>query len=217
MRQPTDPEKIQLVAVLRVLGKSQDEVASILHLGKVAVVDIEKWIRTEDSQKVWDILDDEVLKVTVVRDLPSLEEVDPKILVKALQVDRVAILVHYGRKVPEENLEENLKRHKEDLAETAKKILNKLNSYITWDDNALIGEINLEKDDLETMGFFQDQLVIGLFAHLKHDLSELAPFSRWEDLRVKDITFELRNKISMKAARREFKDMCKVCEIWMRK
>ena len=47
-----------------------------------------------------------------------------------------------------------------DLAEAAKKVLEQLNTYITWDDNMLIGEINLEKDDLEARGFFQDQLVM---------------------------------------------------------
>jgi len=191
----------------------------MLHLGKSAVVETEKWLRTEDFQAVWDILDDNVLKVTIVRELPSLkeEEVIDTILVKAPLVDRGAILVHYDRQVSEENLEEKLKRHKEDLARVAKKVLDKLNTYIVWDDNAFIGEINVEKDDLKTIGFFQDQLVIGLFTHLKYDLPELAPFSRWEDLRVKDITFELTNKISMKAARREFEDRCRVCEVWRKK
>ena len=217
MEIPTDSENIQLVAVLRVLGLSLDAVASILHLGKSTIVETEKWIKTEDLQAVRDILDDKVLKATVQRDLVSLEEVDRNILVRALQIDRATILVHYGREILEEDSEEELKRHKEDLAEVAKKVLDKLNTYIVWDDNVLIGEINLEKDDLKMIGFFQDQLVIGLFTHLKHDLPELAPFSRWEDLRVKDITFELMNKISMKAARREFEDICKVCEIWKRK
>jgi len=33
MEKPTDPENIQLIAVLRVLDASQDEVASMLQLG----------------------------------------------------------------------------------------------------------------------------------------------------------------------------------------
>lgn len=216
MKKPTDPEKIQLIAVLRVLDLNQDEIASMLHLSKLAVVETEKWLRIEDFEKVWDILDDEVLKLTVVRELPSLkeEEVLDSILVKAPLVSRATILAHYGRKIPEEDLEENLKKHKEDLVVVAKKVLNKLNTYIIWNDNMLIGEINVEKNDLKTIGFLQDQLVIGLFTHLKHDIPELAPFSRWEDLRVKDITFELKNKISMKVARREFRGKCEVCKDW---
>jgi hypothetical protein len=115
---------------------------------------------------------------------------------------------------PEEAHIEKLKRHQEDLVEATKKVLEKLNLYVIYDDNMLIGEINVQEDDLETIGFFQDQLVIGLLTHLRQDISELAPFSRWEDLRVKDITFKLKNEISMKAARREFGGKCKVCKDW---
>lgn len=217
MEQPTRPEKIQLIAVLRVLGISQEEVAEILHVAKPIVVKTERWLRTEDYQIVRNILDDKVLKATIDRELPDLLEGRPKLLIKARHVDQATVLVHYGRKAPEDDLEENLKRHKEDLTKAARKVLNKLNTYVVWDNSMLIDEINLENNDLETIGFFQDELVAGLFAHLKHDLSELAPFSRWEDLRVKDITFQLIKKISMKAARREFDGKCPACPIQMQK
>jgi len=115
MGQPTDPENIQLIAVLRVVGLSQDDMASVLHLAKVTIVKTEKWLRTVDFEKVWDILDDNVLKATVVRELPSFEEVDNSILVKAPQVDRASILAHYGRKAPEKDSEEDTKRHRDDL------------------------------------------------------------------------------------------------------
>lgn len=212
MEIPTDSENIQLVAVLRVLRLSLDAVASILHLGKSTIVETEKWIKTEDLQAVRDILDDKVLKATVQRDLVSLEEVDRNILVRALQVDRATILVHYGREISEEDSEEELKRHKEDLAQAAREVLRRLYTYIPWDEGITIEDINLEKDDTEAIGFFTDKIIIGLFAHLQNDMPTLQKCKMWEELKVKDITTQLLDEISLKAANRDFHGKCEVCK-----
>ncbi len=92
---PADTEQIQLVAVLRVLGCSQDTVASALHVGKAKVGAIEDWITKELLEHVQAIFDDQALKRVVGRELPPLEEVEHHLLVKSGQVTGDDILRHY--------------------------------------------------------------------------------------------------------------------------
>lgn len=190
--------------------QKRKKILELLADGKHRVKDLAAEYHTEE--KMIHRIREKAIKEFYLINNQLTEEVQDYLRYWALKHDKNLVEVS-----PLEEYQEKLKRHKEDLAGVAKEVLDKLNTYIIWDDNMLIDEINLEKDDLKTIGFFQDQLVIGLFTHLKHDLPELASFSRWEDLRVKDITFELTNKISMKAARREFKDECRVCEVWRQK
>jgi hypothetical protein len=119
MIKPTTTEKIQLIAVLRVLNLTLDDIVDILHLGKSTIVEAEKWLRDEDYQTVTEVLNDAILKATVERELPNLLEGEPKILVKAGFVKQATILVHYGRKIPEANLEEKLIQHQNNLAQAA--------------------------------------------------------------------------------------------------
>jgi len=95
MDKPADDEVIQLVAVLRVLGCSHDEVASALHMRKQRAGDIERWIEAESLESVEAIFDDQALKRVVGRELPSYEEVSRQLLVKAGQVTADDILRHY--------------------------------------------------------------------------------------------------------------------------
>lgn len=95
MDRPASVEQIQLVAVLRILGGSQDEVASELRIGKMKVEAIEYWIKAESLRHVEAIFDDQPLKRVVGRELPSYEEVEPSVLVRAGQVTGDDILRHY--------------------------------------------------------------------------------------------------------------------------
>jgi hypothetical protein len=215
MEKPTDPEKIQLIAVLHVLGSSLDTVASTLHLGKPTVMETEKWIRTGDYKTVWDIFDDKVIEVTVGRDLPSLES-DPDILVRAGQVDRAAILLHYGRKVSEEDLEEKLRQHKNDLAECAKELVKRLKKYSEeWEGDLKIYEILVNEDDFGGIEFFNKKITQGLLIHLaNYDeyFSELQELKTWDELSIGDINENFVNLISLRAALGEFSGKCKICE-----
>lgn len=101
MELPAEREKVQLIAVLRVLDWTQDAVASGLHIGKIMVVRTEEWLRKGDLAVVCDTLNDQAVKQTVGRELHLLEEMDNSVLVRAVQVTRDGILLHYGRKVPE--------------------------------------------------------------------------------------------------------------------
>lgn len=58
-------EEIQLVAILRTLKKSQDEVANILKMRKERVVGIENWLKTAPLELVEGIIDDYHLRQVI--------------------------------------------------------------------------------------------------------------------------------------------------------
>jgi hypothetical protein len=105
---------------------------------------------------------------------------------------------------------EKLEQHKEDLYIETRLVLAKLYEYCAWPDDMTIGEINVERDDLEAIGLFRDELVIDLFEHLQNDIEGLNPFARWEDLTPKDINTDLLKLISQKAVNRDFGDKCRI-------
>jgi hypothetical protein len=97
MEKPVAIEKIQIIAVMRVLDCSQDAVRSILGIRSEKVVMTEEWLRNEDIRVVYNVLEDQALKSTVMRELSAFEEIDHTLLVRAGQVTCDAILRHYGR------------------------------------------------------------------------------------------------------------------------
>jgi hypothetical protein len=228
MEQPVETETIQLIAVLGVLDKSQDTVSSILNIRKETVGKVEKWLKAEDVQTVSNILSDEVLKTTIIRDLPAFEQVSRDIMARACLVDRAAILLHYKGTVPDENLEEKLRQHQNELTEQAEnrldaKLKKQKDSLIESTQRLLDKKLAQNKDDknlhydglakaanklIETLNIFdnlkiddytslsdailmyknarlrtvlEDQLVVGLFSHLKEDIVELKPLKGWGD------------------------------------
>lgn len=102
MEKPASVEKIQLVAVLRTLGLSQDETTGALSLAKSSVVAIERWLKEAPLGDLEAFFDDPALQRVIVRELPGHEEVEPKVLVRAALVTADDILRHYrddyGRK-----------------------------------------------------------------------------------------------------------------------
>lgn len=56
----------------------------------------------------------------------------------------------------------------------------------------------------------------GLLQHLKNDVEELLPFSRWEDLTSQDTSYRLRSKIDIFAEKKEFAGTCDICENWVK-
>ena len=95
MDKPAEIEEIQLVAILRVLDCSQDAVTSILHIGKRRVQEIEQWIKAQYLDTIQAVFDDQALKRVVGRELPTFEEMDGKLLIRAGQVTADDILRHY--------------------------------------------------------------------------------------------------------------------------
>jgi DNA-binding XRE family transcriptional regulator len=95
MEKPSRIEEIQLVAVLRTLKLSQDEVASAIHVAKASVVAIEKWLREAPLEDVEAVFDTQALQRLISRELPSCEEASRELLVKAPRVTADDILRHY--------------------------------------------------------------------------------------------------------------------------
>jgi hypothetical protein len=99
MMKPADNEKIQLIAILRLLDCSFDSVASILHVSQTTIKDTESWLQKENLETVCNIIDTRALRATAGRELPFYEELDKAILMKAGHVTQEDILRHYNRNV----------------------------------------------------------------------------------------------------------------------
>ncbi len=95
MRKPADTEEIVLIAVLRVLNHSQDDVSSILGMSKIKVNETDRWLKEAPIQEVRRCLDDRHIREVVARDLPYREELERVMLAKALQVTVLQILARY--------------------------------------------------------------------------------------------------------------------------
>ena len=65
MDRPGDNKEIRLVAILRFLKKTQDNVADTLGMRKQRVGLIENWLRTEPLEVVEGIIEDDGLKKVV--------------------------------------------------------------------------------------------------------------------------------------------------------
>ena len=112
------------------------------------------------------------------------------------------------------NFKKQIDKHKEDLYQVTRELLRKLDSYILWDVHTLIGEIIVEEGNFEAISFFQDDVTIGLFEHLKHDIDELKPYNMWGEIPLKNFSPNLKKQISSKAAERDFNNRCSLCKDW---
>jgi hypothetical protein len=118
---------------------------------------------------------------------------------------------HRPQLINEQRIQQNWIKHSDDLAQATREVLKRLYTYIHWNNNMTIEDINLEKNDAEATGFFTDKIVIGLFTHLQHDILVPQQFKSWEELKVKNITVSLLNELSLKAAKRDFNGKCEIC------
>lgn len=146
---PGDNEEIQLVAILRYLKKTQDEVAGMLKIGKKKVGDIQDWLEKQRLEFVEVVLDEPRLKKVVEEKLSDLPEVHPIDLVRAARVTADDLLRHYRldylAKHKESEREEietrRLKlggRHQRDMLKLATRWWNELRfSFFGWPVRAL--------------------------------------------------------------------------------
>jgi len=109
---------------------------------------------------------------------------------------------------------EDISKHWDKLlgaAESLSEQLRSINRYMPKTDN-MIGDIAVDYNKQEFLEFIDDPWANRLLSHMKAELPELQDLRGWADLKVKDITQELLNKLSLRADRREFKGKCKICE-----
>jgi hypothetical protein len=90
-----DPNEIRLVAILRTLKKTQDEVAEWLHMGKERVGRIENWLRMEQLDFVEDLLVQPFLHRTIDNELTEIDELDPADFVKVGRLTTEDILRYF--------------------------------------------------------------------------------------------------------------------------
>jgi len=97
MVKPGDNDEILLVAILRFLKKTQDEVAEILSIGKRKVVAIEDWIRAEPLAVVEGLFIDYRLKKVIEDTLSDIPDIEPRDLVRAARIAADDVLQHYRK------------------------------------------------------------------------------------------------------------------------
>jgi len=104
---PDDIETIQLVAILRALKKTQDDVADILEIRKARIVQIENWLKNAPLDSVAGIFDDYQLKKIINKKLVDNTNLNPYDLVQAGRLTTEDILQHhpkdYSPKTPKES------------------------------------------------------------------------------------------------------------------
>jgi hypothetical protein len=93
MERPGDVEEIQKVAMLRVLNKTQDEVAKYLKMRKDRIGQIETWLKTRPIDHIESYFLDRLRNV--VDELSKIENLTPKELLLADRLTCDQILQHY--------------------------------------------------------------------------------------------------------------------------
>ena len=151
------------------------------------------------------------IRVKAIADFPAIKR---KLSLKVQEYLRSWAKEHSKELIeegPHKTQKERLRRHEEDLCKVARKVYAELCECCAWPADMTIEEINVERNDPKLVGLFLEKPVIGLLAHLQTDIEDLKPFARWEDLTPDDITKDLLDSISMKAAKREFNGKCDIC------
>lgn len=121
---PSDIEKVVLIGVMRTLHLSLDNVASTLRVSKSTIMDVESWIAQASLSEVEAVFADSAIKSLTARELPGLEEVDNKVMVRAGQVSKNDVLRHYrqdwvlrGGKAASHIDSPRIERHRKQLLE----------------------------------------------------------------------------------------------------
>ena len=115
----------------------------------------------------------------------------------------------------------DLEEHWKTLAEAAEDLAEQLR-YIrrySSEKNETIGNYAVDHskrdDQPNVLEFWDDPPARSLLSHLKTELPKLLNLDRCDNLRVRDITKELLEILSAKAAQKEFQGKCKICEDWV--
>jgi hypothetical protein len=109
---------------------------------------------------------------------------------------------------------DELCQHRSELSEVANNISNRLREirryYYPTDEK--VGELVIDYDQPKFLELLDDPQAKWLLSHMKAEFPYLKNLKTWADLRVKDITEELLDRLSLRAAKKEFKGSCEVCE-----
>jgi len=96
--------------------------------------------------------------------------------------------------------------HHKDLSETAKTLSEELlaiKRYSPWMEQT-IGELAVDYDKPNFLEFLENPPARHLLSHMKAELPQLENLETWADLKVKDISQELLDRLSLRAERVDF-------------
>ncbi|MFC1926225.1 hypothetical protein ACFLWV_00540 [Chloroflexota bacterium] len=223
MERPIDLDKRLQILILRTSGLTQDEVLSILHCGKLTVVDSERWFKGLPYTEAERLCNDTDIKRVVRKEsITKSDELTTDLLVKAAQVTVDDILRRFREDYLLETSEHNsaalaIERMKQnhwvDLADVARKLASNLRfakMYVIEQDEK-IGEIVIGKNLEDRIQEYDPFLGQCLFSHMQNEISQLKDLTAWSQLKVKDITDELLDKLKIASLRKIFSGQCSVC------
>ena len=78
----------------------------------------------------------------------------------------------------------------------------------------MVDDISLNQEDQERIEAIDQFIAKRLLTHLQAEIPELSHLNIWGQLKVRDITHELLDKLSTKAYRRAFQGTCDICQDW---
>ncbi len=217
MDRPSDNEEIRLVAILRTLKKTQEEVADLLKIRKGRVVSIDKWLKTVSLELAEGTIDDHYIKQVVENRLLKLFDEDERSerqtqlidLVRAARLTADDILQHY-RGDYRQGINEYLRKHLDSVQQTAEVLVRLLERLYNFKDEAFLqtypsiitsvqawskwtGKPQLQAIEPSQEYRYEQQDKVDLYlanslkAHYKDKFGQL-PFPSWEKLTVKDIS-----------------------------
>ncbi len=235
MDRPGDNKEIRLVAILRCLKKTHDEVADILSIGKPKIGRIEVWLRTEQLELVEGIIEDHDLKKVVEDQLSDMPDIVPRDIARAARVAADEILQYYRTDYLQSSRKE-LSKHLDAVKKTAEiwiRLLERLYNFkdepilkefqgiatsviawSKWTGNPIMGGIEAGTEyKYEKQDDVDPYLANSLWMHYKDGFGEL-PFSSWKKLTVKDINQSLLGNMRTIAHGRILKSSpsCAICK-----
>ncbi|MFC2122621.1 hypothetical protein ACFLRP_02930, partial [Bacteroidota bacterium] len=107
--------------------------------------------------------------------------------------------------------------HIGNLVQVAKRLESNLLPYslYDWDITLLDAVVENEEGDSDIVQqLHQDYMTKCLFYHMKEELSQLGDIDSWEEIKIKDITYTLLGRLSMRAKHKNFLGKCEVCKDW---
>ena len=96
------------------------------------------------------------------------------------------------------------------LIENLKLVKRKYHGLSDW----LIDDIALTEEEQKQLESYDSYMVKCLFTHLQSEVTELREIDNIGQLRVRNITDELLNGLSVIAYRRDFTGTCDICRDW---
>ena len=108
-------------------------------------------------------------------------------------------------------------KHRNELAEAAKRLRNNLLPYFLYDWDISLIEAVVENEDADSDIVQQlqfDDATRYLFSHMKEEVTQLKDIDSWEAMKIGDITLGFLDLLSLRSKQKDFYGKCTVCKDW---